>query len=117
MQDLRVYQDLPPALAMRLAITVHRRILSRCPALCSLSDDALLGVLGRLKPRIYIPGQVIIIEGQEQRAILFVKKGAHGAARRVGRAAASPRPAACVPGPLRRLRPRPLSLATSRPCA
>jgi CRP-like cAMP-binding protein len=75
MQDLRIYQDLPPALAMRLAITVHRRILSRCPALCALSDDALLGVLGRLKPRIYIPKQVIIIEGQEHKAIMFVKKG------------------------------------------
>ena len=52
MADLRLYQDLPPALAMRLAISVHRRILVRCPALYSLSDDALLGMLGRLKPRI-----------------------------------------------------------------
>ena len=75
MQDLRIYQDLPPALAMRLAITVHRRLLARCPALCALSDDALLGVLGRLKPRIYIPGQIIVVEGQEHRAIQFVKKG------------------------------------------
>ena len=76
LSDLHLYKDLPPALAMRLAISVHRRILARCPELRSfLSDSALLALLGRLKPRIYVPGQIIYSEGQELNALYFIKKG------------------------------------------
>lgn len=76
MSDLRLYQDLPPALATRLAVSVHRRLLARCPALRAvLSDNGLLAVLGRLKPRIYVPGQIIFAEGQVHSALVFLKKG------------------------------------------
>ena len=75
MDDLRLYQDLPPSLATRLALSVHRRIVGRAPFLSGLSDDALLGILARLKALIYVPGQVIFVEGQPLKAIQFVKKG------------------------------------------
>ena len=58
MDDLKLYQDLPPSLATRLAINVHRRVVSRAPFLYALSDDALLAVLARLSAVIYVPGQV-----------------------------------------------------------
>lgn len=75
MENLRLYQDLPPSLASRLAISVHRRMLSRCALLAGLSSDALLGILSRLRPRIYVPAQIIIVDGQPHTALHFVKKG------------------------------------------
>lgn len=75
MDDLRLYQDLPPSLATRLAITVHRRVVSRAPFLYVLSDDALLSCLSKLRALVYVPSQVVLIEGQPLNAIYFVKKG------------------------------------------
>ena len=74
-EDLRLFHDLPPSLATRLAITVHRRTLSRAPFFNALSDAALLSVLARLRPMIYVPGQVVLIEGQLIRAVNLIKKG------------------------------------------
>lgn len=51
-------RDLPPSLATRLAITAHRRLVARAPLFNSLSDLALLAVLKRLTPLIYVPSQV-----------------------------------------------------------
>ena len=75
MESLHLYQDLPPALATRLALSAHRRIISRTPFLSRLSDEALLGILARFKALICVPGQMIFVEGQPLKAILFVKEG------------------------------------------
>jgi hypothetical protein len=58
MEQLRLYQDLPPSLATRLSISLHRRFVAKCRFLIRLSDDRLLGVLLRLKPCIFVPSQV-----------------------------------------------------------
>lgn len=71
----RLYHDLPPSLASRLAISVHKRMLSRCSFLAGLSDDLLLGVLSRLRPKIYVPGQMVLVAGQSLEALYFCKKG------------------------------------------
>ena len=75
MQDLNLLGDLPPSLSTRLAITVHRRIVVRAPLFNSLSDLALLNVLTRLRPLIYVPGQVIAMSGSKLTHINFIKKG------------------------------------------
>jgi hypothetical protein len=75
MEDLHVFKDLPPALATRLAISVHRRIVARAPFINQLSDVALLSVLSRLRPSIYVPSQVIYIEGHLLKSINFIKRG------------------------------------------
>ena len=74
-EDLKLYQELPPSLATKLAITVHKRVVSRAPFFVALSDDAVLAVLARLKAVIYVPSQVILVEGSPLKAIYFVKKG------------------------------------------
>ena len=48
MEDLRLLHDLPPSLATRLAITVHKRLVARAPLFNALSDLALLNVLAKL---------------------------------------------------------------------
>merc|ERR1711998_817059 len=59
MDGLHLYQDLPPSLATRLALTMNRRIISRSPFLVNLTDELLMSVLSRLKPCIFVPTQVI----------------------------------------------------------
>ena len=85
MEDLRLYQDLPPSLATRLALTVHRRVVSRAPFLTILSDDALLMCLSKLRALVYVPSQVVLIEGQPLKAICFViERYCHFASRLLG---------------------------------
>lgn len=72
---LRVHEDLPPALSMRLSLSVHRGILGRCPALYALSDRTLLAVLARLSPRVCAPGEIIYSEGEPYSAVYFVNRG------------------------------------------
>ena len=75
MEDLHLLKDLPPSLASRLAVTVHRRIVTRASVFASLSDRALLGVLARLSPVIFVPGQVVQLEGHLVKAMYFIKRG------------------------------------------
>jgi len=75
MEDLHLYQDLPPSLATRLSITVNRRIIARCSFLLGLTDDLLLCVIGRLRPCIFVPAQVVFTEGERLKTTYYVKKG------------------------------------------
>ena len=74
-QMRRELRELPPTLASRLALTVNRRIVTRCPFFKDLTDAALMTVLSKLRPRIYVPSQVLVVEGQPLRAIYFINKG------------------------------------------
>ena len=58
MEELQLLKDLPSSLATRLAINVHRRVVTRASLFTGLSDRAMLGVLARLSPVIFVPGQV-----------------------------------------------------------
>ena len=71
----RELRELPPTLASRLALTVNRRIVTRCPFFKDLTDAALMTLLSKLRPQIYAPGQVLVEEGQPLRAIYFINKG------------------------------------------
>jgi len=76
MEDLHLLRDLPPFLATRLALMMNHRIMVRsAPFFSTLSDNALLSVLERLKPIICVPSEVIMLEGQPLRAVHFVQKG------------------------------------------
>ena len=74
-QMRRELRELPPTLASRLALTVNRRIVTRCPFFKDLTDAALMTLLSKLRPQIYAPGQVLVDEGQLLRAIYFINKG------------------------------------------
>ena len=58
MEDLQLLRDLPPNLATQLAITVNRRIVTKCAFFAELSDASLMAVLSQLDPLIFVPGQV-----------------------------------------------------------
>lgn len=75
MEDLNLLRDLPPSLATRLAISVHRKIVVRLPLFNTLTDHALLAVLSRLRPLIFVPGQVVLVQGEHIKAVTFIKKG------------------------------------------
>ena len=67
--------DLPPALATRLALTIHRKVVTRSPFFTALSDVALLGVLKALTPTVHVPQDVLAAEGSLLHAVFFIKKG------------------------------------------
>ena len=75
LEDLQLFKDLPPSLATRLAITVHRRTVANAAVFRSLSDRALLSALEHLVPTVYVPGQVIQVEHQLIKSVNFIKKG------------------------------------------
>lgn len=75
MEDLNLLRDLPPSLATRLAISVHRKIVVRLPLFNTITDYALLAVLSRLRPLIFVPGQVVLVQGEHLKSITFLKKG------------------------------------------
>ena len=57
--------ELPPSLATRLALMMNHRVMLRSAAFFTrLSDQALLGVLQLLKPIVYVPNEVIVVEAQ-----------------------------------------------------
>ena len=75
MEELNLLRELPPTLASQLAITVHRQIVKRCPFFVELSSAALITLLSKLRPVIYAPTQVVIIQDQPLRFISFINKG------------------------------------------
>jgi len=74
-EDLNLFKVLPPSLAARLAINIHHKIVSRAAMFAALEDGALLAALAQLKPGVYVPGQVIHLEGQLIRFVSFLKRG------------------------------------------
>ena len=75
-QDLNLLRDLPPSLATRLALMMNHRVVVRSAHFFSaLSDQALLGVLQQLKPAIFVPQEVIVVEAQILKAVHFIRKG------------------------------------------
>jgi len=85
MDELHLYQNLPPSLATRLALTMNRRLISRSPFLFGLSDDMLMCVLSRLKPCIFVPSQVVYAEGVLLCHMYFVNKGCVRLLRNMGK--------------------------------
>lgn len=76
MEDLNLLSDLPPSLATRLALMRHHRLMVKGAHFFSaLSDNAMLAVLERLRPVVFIPNEVIVMEGQLLKAVHFVQKG------------------------------------------
>ena len=75
MEDMNLLRDLPPNLGSQLALTVHRRILARCAFFKGASDASLMAILTGLESVIYVPAQVICIEGQPVNYVTFVHRG------------------------------------------
>ena len=60
---------------MQLAITVNKRLIKPVPYFATFTDTALLAIVAKLKPLIFVPAQVVVKEGTALKAIYFVNRG------------------------------------------
>ena len=84
MDDLRLYQSLPPSLATRLCVFMHHEIITRSAFLRHLPDDQLVRVLSRARSCIFVPMQVVYAEGVLLSTLFFLKNGKVDLLRRMG---------------------------------
>jgi len=74
-EQSRFFQDLPPQLAVLLAIEMNRPLIMNCQLFQVLDNDKILLLLNKLVPCTFLPKQVIIRAGQPSRAMYFIIRG------------------------------------------
>lgn len=89
-----VLDRMPVSLSVELSIALNARLFTRVPLFSACEHTLLLAMVARLEPLIFVPGDVIITQGEEGRALYFINRGTclvlH-TARALDRAAAPPR--------------------------
>ena len=75
MDDLRVLQHMPLNLSTQLAISINAKIIAKCHFFNSVSDASLAALINALSPSVFVPGQIIVTEGQPLRHIYFINRG------------------------------------------
>lgn len=66
---------MPPALHAQLNLAVNKRLTARCSLFSHMEDASMLTLIAELQPLVFVPGQVIVIEGHLLTAIYFINKG------------------------------------------
>lgn len=74
-QERALLQDMPPNLSMQLAIAVNKRLIKPVPYFATFTDTALLAIVAKLKPLIFVPSQVVVKHRQPLKAIYFIHRG------------------------------------------
>ena len=70
-----MFADCPPALSAQLSLTVNRRLVARCMLFRDVSNATLVALISELQPHVFVPGQLITVEGSPLQSIHFVNKG------------------------------------------
>lgn len=68
-------KDIPTNLSMQLAISVNKRLIKPVPYFATFTDTALLAIVAKLKPLIFVPSQVVVKDGTTLKAIYFINRG------------------------------------------
>ena len=74
-EDSELMRGLPAHLAMMLSISMNKQLILQCPVFHSLKNTEIMKLLAKLEPRIFVPGQVIIREGEKNRSLFFINRG------------------------------------------
>ena len=75
MDELSQLQHMPPSLTTQLALSVNRELIRNCDFFCDVSNTALVAIVMRLEPLVFVPGQVIAAEGAPLHHIYFINRG------------------------------------------
>ena len=73
--DLKDFVDLPQQLHFKLAIALHRELITRCPLFVEFDNYSILRILSFLRPLTLPPETVVLRQGQEHAAMYFVSRG------------------------------------------
>ena len=69
------YEEMPLNLATHLALSINRRLASRCSFFRDVSNVCLVEIINSMAPAIFVPGQPICFEGQTLQAVYFINRG------------------------------------------
>ena len=75
MDEVSQLQHMPPSLTTQLALSVNRELIRNCDFFCDVSNTALVAIVMRLEPLVFVPGQVIAAEGAPLHHIYFINRG------------------------------------------
>ena len=73
--DLKDFVDLPQQLHFKLAIALHRELITKCPLFVEFDNYSILRILSFLRPITLPPETVVLRQGQEHSAMYFVSRG------------------------------------------
>jgi hypothetical protein len=68
-------QDLHVVLRQQLKYAIHRHIVQQVPMFAQSSSRIQLALIERLESRVYLPGELVIIQGGEGMSMFFIVRG------------------------------------------
>ena len=73
--DLKDFVDLPQQLHFKLAIALHRELISNCNLFREFDNNSILRILSFLRPLTLPPETVVLRQGHAHSAMYFVSRG------------------------------------------
>ena len=70
-----VLDGVPLHLAAQLALSINRRLATRCTFFRDVSNESLLHLVGEMKPIVFTPRQQVYLEGQPLTQVYFINRG------------------------------------------
>jgi len=70
-----VFDGVPLHLAAQLALSINRRLATRCTFFRDVSNESLLHLVGEMKPIVFTPRQQIYLEGEPLTQVYFINRG------------------------------------------
>lgn len=74
-QDERLFDDLPPALRIEVALQLNRPILERVPFFRGAGEPFLRELTQHLRPAVFTPGELVLRRGDVGHRMYFIHRG------------------------------------------
>jgi len=68
-------EEMPANLHLQLLIAMCKTLAAKCPLFRDLSEPCVVTLMSRLKPCVFVPGQVIVFEGHALENVYFINRG------------------------------------------
>ena len=67
-------QALPPSMHTQLTMELNRNVLKGCTLWSALPWEVVMPLMKELKPHVFPPGQVIVMEGKPSSGLHFIEQ-------------------------------------------
>ena len=75
MDHLGQLEHMPPNLSTQLALSVNAKLVARCSFFSNITNTALVSIVTKLEPQVFVPGQALCIEGHLLTTVYFINRG------------------------------------------
>jgi len=73
--SMEMFDNMPDNLTAQLALSVNRKIAGRCAFFRDVSNASLVTLISDLQPYVYVPGQMVVVEGLPLTHAYFINRG------------------------------------------